>query len=111
MPKSPAFIRIKADVLAIVSAIPEGRFTTFAAIGRHLDVMPRHFAYILASLDDHERRDLPWHRVLAEGGKISKTRLETRGREQLERLRAEGLRFDRSLAVEDPGPASWSPED
>jgi len=43
-PRSTAFIRIKADVLGIVRNIPPGRLCTYAAIGRHLDVMARQVA-------------------------------------------------------------------
>ncbi|WP_169977273.1 MGMT family protein [Tautonia rosea] len=111
MPRSPAFMRIKNDVLAIVGSIPEGRVTTFAAIGRHLDVMARHVAYILATLTDDEQDAIPWYRVLADGGTISKTRFETRGREQLDRLRAEGLRFGPRHKVEGFDRLFWSPKD
>jgi methylated-DNA-protein-cysteine methyltransferase related protein len=55
MPKSPAFIRIKADVLKIVTAIPLSRVTTFRSIGEHFDVMPRHVAYILTMLSPEEK--------------------------------------------------------
>jgi hypothetical protein len=55
MAKSPFFARIKADVLTIVASIPEGSVVTFRDIGAHLDVMPRHVAYILKMLDAEER--------------------------------------------------------
>ncbi len=55
MAKSPFFARIKADVLMTVASIPEGGVVTFRDIGAHLDVMPRHVAYILKMLDAEER--------------------------------------------------------
>jgi methylated-DNA-protein-cysteine methyltransferase related protein len=72
MARSAAFTRIKTDVLTIVRALPTGRVTTFDALGRHLDVEPRHIAYILAMLGEHEREIVPWHRVVAKGGAIGR---------------------------------------
>lgn len=65
MAKSPFFARIKADVLTIVASIPEGSVVTFRDIGAHLDVMPRHVAYILKMLDAEERAAFPAERVVA----------------------------------------------
>ncbi|UPY38134.1 MGMT family protein [Sediminicoccus sp. KRV36] len=65
MAKSPFFARIKADVLSIVANIPEGEVVTFRDIGAHLDVMPRHVAYILKMLDAEERAAFPAGRVVA----------------------------------------------
>lgn len=65
MAKSPFFARIKADVLTILASIPEGGVVTFRDIGAHLDVMPRHVAYILKMLDDAERAAFPADRVVA----------------------------------------------
>lgn len=65
MAKSPFFARIKADVLTIVASIPEGGVVTFRDIGAHLDVMPRHVAYILTMLDEEERAAFPAGRVVA----------------------------------------------
>lgn len=65
MAKSPFFARIKADVLMIVASIPEGQVVTFRDIGAHLDVMPRHVAYILKRLDAEERATFPAERVVA----------------------------------------------
>ncbi|WPB86228.1 hypothetical protein [Sediminicoccus rosea] len=65
MAKSPFFARIKADVLTIVASIPEGGVVTFRDIGAHLDVMPRHVAYILKMLDAEERAAFPAGRVVA----------------------------------------------
>lgn len=70
MAKSSAYARIKGDVLTLVRAIPKGRVATFDAIGKHLDVMPRHVAYILTKLTEPEREIVPWHRIVAKGGAI-----------------------------------------
>jgi methylated-DNA-protein-cysteine methyltransferase-like protein len=91
---SPFFARIKADVLRIVAAIPQGRVATYAAIGAHLDVMPRHVAYILATLSDIEKATLPWHRVVAADGTTGVAKHGADGTPQRALLAAEGATFD-----------------
>ncbi len=91
MPKSPAFIRIKADVLKIVAAIPVRKCCSFHSIGEHLDVMPRHVAYILSQLNVEEKNNYPWYRVVADGGKLRVAKFHADGRPQAEWLRDEGL--------------------
>ncbi|MCU0987199.1 MAG: MGMT family protein, partial [Acetobacteraceae bacterium] len=70
MPRSDAFARIKADILAIIRAVPEGAVVTFSAIGAHLDVAPRHAAYILATLAGGQDEAFPWHRAVAADGAL-----------------------------------------
>lgn len=91
MPKSPAFIRIRQQVLQIVASIPRGRVCTFQSIGAHLDVMPRHVAYILSQLDDGEKMTLPWHRVVAGDGALGAPRFAPDGQSQAQRLAEEGV--------------------
>lgn len=67
---SANFARIKDDVIAITMAIPKRRIMTFKAIGDHLDVMPRHVAYILATLPDVLAKVVPWYRVVPKGGAL-----------------------------------------
>ncbi len=87
MPRSSNYARIKAQVLDICARIPEGRLTTYAAIGDELDVPARHVAYILASLGEAERATVPWHRVLAEDGSLVRRRHD----EHAARLADEGV--------------------
>ncbi len=101
MPKSAAYIRIKADVLRIVKAIPVGRVATFADIGCHLDVMPRHVAYILAMLSDEEKARYPWHRVVADKGRLGKPKSNSFGISQTELLHSEGICVSKGGCVED----------
>lgn len=108
MPKSAAFARIKADVLGVVRDIPPGRVCTYAAIGRHLDVMARHVAYILATLADEERADVPWHRVVAESGAVNRTK-HGRGPEQVARLTGEGVAVGPKGVVADLAAVLWAP--
>jgi methylated-DNA-protein-cysteine methyltransferase related protein len=93
MPKSAAFIQIKAGVIEITANIPVARVTTYSAIGKHLNVMPRHVAYILTTLSLEEKLELPWYRVVAEKGAISLGKLTDRHYAQIEYLKAEGVQF------------------
>ncbi len=94
---SPHFARIKADVLAIVAAIPAGRVTTFKAIGDHLDVMPRHVAYILATLSEPDVDIIPWHRVIPDNGTLGGAKqAHRRGR-----LEEEGCSFSTTHEMAD----------
>jgi methylated-DNA-protein-cysteine methyltransferase related protein len=91
MPKSPAFARIKDDVLQIVDAIPEGKLCTYRAIGEHLDVMPRHVAYILSQLKPEGKMIYAWHRVVSDDGSLGVVKRHADGKTQAEMLEAEGL--------------------
>jgi methylated-DNA-protein-cysteine methyltransferase-like protein len=94
VPKSSAFVRIKADVLKIVAAIPYGRLTTYRSIGQHLDVMPRHVAYILSQLDAADKLAYPWHRVVGDGGRLGVIKRHADGRPQEKLLTEEGHRIE-----------------
>jgi methylated-DNA-protein-cysteine methyltransferase related protein len=89
MPKSPFFIRIKSDVLKLVSAIPEGKVCSYSSIGEHLDVVPRHVAYILSTLEPLEKIHYPWHRVVGGDGKLGNLKLVDTGKTQSQLLNAE----------------------
>jgi methylated-DNA-protein-cysteine methyltransferase related protein len=93
MPKSSAFIQIKAGLIEITTNIPVSRVTTYVAIGEHLNVMPRHVAYILTTLSLEEKLELPWYRVVAEKGAISLGKLTARHYSQIEYLKAEDIQF------------------
>ncbi len=90
MAKSPHFIRIKGDVMAIIAAVPSGAVVSFRDIGAHLDVEPRHVAYILSNLTDIEKTTVPWHRAVGENGALGAMKLHADGRPQAELLRDEG---------------------
>lgn len=109
MPKSAAFIRITADVLGVVRDVPRDRVCTYAAVGRHLDVMVRHVAHILATLTDDERLGLPWHRLVAASGAINRTE-HGRGAEQRAALEAEGVAVSPGGVLSDLAAVAWSPE-
>lgn len=78
-------------MLQLTAAVPEGRGCTFQSIGEHLDVMPRHVAYILSQLEDHEKVVLPWHRFISRDGSLGSPKTNPDGTSQAELLRAEGI--------------------
>jgi methylated-DNA-protein-cysteine methyltransferase related protein len=91
MAKSPAFARIKAQVLDIVATIPEARVSTYQSIGEHLAVMPRHVAYILSQLPPNEKMVYPWHRVVSGDGSLGVVKKGPDGKSQAELLQDEGI--------------------
>lgn len=94
MARSPFFARIKGDVLRIVATVPTGRVVTFADVGAHLDVAPRHVAYILATLADIEAATLPWHCAVTAEGRLGTPKAGPDGATQRALLAAEGAVFD-----------------
>jgi methylated-DNA-protein-cysteine methyltransferase-like protein len=109
MARSAKALRLKSQVLAVVAAIPEGRVSTYGAIGRHLKITPRQGAYILARLTAQESERLPWFRVVAANGVVSSIKLGAVGRRQIERLRAEGIAVTPRHKVEDFQVLAWAP--
>jgi methylated-DNA-protein-cysteine methyltransferase related protein len=97
---SPFYARIKTDVLKIVSSIPKGKVCTFSSIGTHLDVVPRHVAYILSTLEPLEKVQFPWHRVVGNDGNLGKLKSAETGECQSDLLTADGIIvFDNSIAT------------
>ena len=99
----------KRKVLATVSAIPEGRVTTYGAIARRLRGTPRQVARVLARLTDEESAVTPWFRVVGAGGFVSTTKLGAVGRRQIARLHAEGVAVTLRNRVEEFEMVIWSP--
>jgi methylated-DNA-protein-cysteine methyltransferase related protein len=100
MAGSPFYARIKGDVLRIVSSIPRGKVCTFSSIGEHLDVVPRHIAYILSTLEPLEKVQYPWHRVVGNDGNLGKPKSADTGESQAVLLGLDGiLVVENSIAV------------
>jgi methylated-DNA-protein-cysteine methyltransferase related protein len=100
MAGSPFYARIKADVLKIVSAIPRGKVCTFSSIGKHLDVVPRHVAYILSTLEPLEKIQYPWQRVVGNEGNLGKLKSSETGESQSKLLAKDGIVVsDNSIAA------------
>lgn len=92
--KSPAFARIRAEVIRLVALIPEGKFTTYGSIAVHMNVMARHVAFVMSRLTDEESQALPWHRVVSADARLS-PKMDADLRElQKSRLVSEGMSID-----------------
>lgn len=88
MARTSTYTRIKAQVLDLVADIPAGRVTTYGALAEAVGVAPRQAAYVLAN--EPEATDVPWHRVVAAGGRLSIPDPRHKS-EQARRLRREGV--------------------
>lgn len=99
---SEASDRLRAGVLRLVASIPEGRFTTYGSIAFGLKVNPRRVAWFLARLSAAEAEALPWHRVVAAEGRISRGMEPGLRNEQRALLEAEGLVIDGKGFILDP---------
>ncbi len=79
-----------------VRRIPKGRVLTYGQVACLLGVPrgARAVGWALHGLDPHRERQVPWHRVVAAGGRIS-LRAGGGPRLQRQRLLAEGVRFER----------------
>jgi methylated-DNA-protein-cysteine methyltransferase related protein len=109
MGKSAAYARIRGEVFDTVNRVPAGRVTTYPAIGDFWNVVPRHVAYILATLTDEERALLPWHRVVRADGTISPTHRGTRGEAQKALLAEEGVTVDSEYRIDAFSAILWLP--
>lgn len=99
--KSPAFARIRAEVIRLVALIPEGKFTTYGSIAVHMNVMARHVAFVMSRLTDEESKALPWHRVVSADARLS-AKMDSELRElQKSRLESEGMSIDPKGFIED----------
>lgn len=82
-------------VYAVVMRIPRGRVATYGQVAAEagLPHAPRVAGYALHALP--EGSPVPWHRVVAAGGRLSLGRLDPSGAlTQRLRLEHEGVRFD-----------------
>src|SRR5687768_9028705 len=108
MASSAKLVRLKSQVLAVVSAIPDGLVSTYGTIGRHLGVSPRQVAFVLAALTEEESKGLPWFRVVADKGDVSAIKVGADARTQIRQLRAEGHAVNSRNQIEDIDLISWS---
>jgi methylated-DNA-protein-cysteine methyltransferase-like protein len=92
--KSPAFARIRAEVIRLVGLIPEGKFTTYGSIAIHMNVMARHVAFVMSRLTEEESIALPWHRVVSADARISPKMDVELHDQQKARLESEGMVID-----------------
>ena len=84
-----------ARIYAVVRRIPRGRVATYGQVAAlaGLPHAPRVAGYALHALSDGT--PVPWHRVVAAGGRLTLGRLSPDGAiTQRLRLEKEGVRFD-----------------
>jgi methylated-DNA-protein-cysteine methyltransferase-like protein len=82
-------------ILAVVRRVPRGRVATYGQVAALAGYprSPRLAGYALHALP--EGTPVPWHRVVAAGGRLSLARLSPDGAiTQRLRLEREGVRFD-----------------
>ena len=94
MAKSQASASIRAEVIRLVGLIPRGRFTTYGSIALHMNVNPRQVARVLSHLTEEESKALPWQRVVAAEGRISRGMDGELAVRQRKLLAKEGIRVD-----------------
>jgi methylated-DNA-protein-cysteine methyltransferase-like protein len=83
--------RARQAILDVVAAIPRGKVMTYGAVARQAG-RPRHSRLVgrlLSALP--AEHDLPWHRVLAAGGRVALPEGSSAREEQLSRLAGEGI--------------------
>jgi len=81
----------KLALYAALASIPEGRVVTYGQLGE-LAGLARAARWVGRQLSQlPEGSSLPWHRVIAAGGRLSLPVGSASGDEQRARLRAEGL--------------------
>lgn len=100
-------------VCEVVAAIPAGQVLAYGQVARRAGRpgRARLVARILASGAAHE---LPWHRVVRADGRIGLDPDSADGREQVRRLRAEGVQVDNARVRMPRAPADldallWAP--
>lgn len=92
LPASPTDAEARrAAVYLILAQIPEGKVITYGELAARagLGRAARWVGRLLSQLPDNT--SLPWHRVIAAGGRLSLPAGSVAGFEQRARLRAEGL--------------------
>lgn len=103
-PKSPSSVPVadlgleslevrREAIFLVIAQVPEGSVVTYGDVARlaGLGRSARLVGRILSQLPEGTR--LPWHRVIAAGGRISLPLGTVSGNEQRARLRAEGVRI------------------
>lgn len=89
MPQTPAADRI----LAAIRAIPRGEVAGYGEVARRAG-LPGRARLVARVLAGQEDPDLPWHRVLRSDGRIALPEGSRGWREQVRRLRAEGVHVE-----------------
>jgi methylated-DNA-protein-cysteine methyltransferase related protein len=108
-PEVPASVQ---TIWRTVSRIPRGQFTSYGEIARRAG-MPRRARLVGYALRKAPPDlDLPWFRVTGKDGRIAFPKGSKNHREQLRRLRREGVRIERGRALprtDDLDALLWKP--
>ena len=100
-PKSPAFTRIRAEVIRLVGLIPAGKFTTYGCIATHMNVAALHVSFVMSRLTDEESATAPRHRVVSSDARLSPKMPAALSRKQRQRLEAEGMKVNAKGFIQD----------
>ena len=93
-------------IYSLVRTIPPGEVATYGQIAFVTEApTPRVVGFAMASLP--EQSDVPWHRVVNAGGRISRRKDGLESPEQHHRLLEEGVLFDRTGKIDLEG-RGWS---
>ncbi|MCR6702229.1 MAG: MGMT family protein [Dokdonella sp.] len=76
-------------IVRVVAAIPRGRVTSYGAVAARAGLPGR--ARLVGRVLGETEQDLPWQRVLRSDGRIALPPRSAAFREQVRRLRAEGV--------------------
>ena len=80
--------RARKDLIALVGRIPCGWVAAIGDVSRQLATNQPHVAQLLAGLGGDGEADVPWWRVVADGGAVGR---HPRRDEQIKLLKADGL--------------------
>jgi methylated-DNA-protein-cysteine methyltransferase related protein len=98
-PLSPGTRAACERIWAVVAAIPRGTVTTYGAVAARAG-LPKRARFVAFALKAAPAAlDLPWHRVVAAGGRIALPATSRACREQCRRLAAEGVRVAKGRAT------------
>ncbi len=104
--RSPSRRRLAADdnpalqaIWHVVCAIPRGRVSTYGAVARAAGLPGRARQAGAALRVAPDELNLPWHRVLGAGGRIVFPKSSRGYKEQVRRLRAEGVPLQNGRAA------------
>jgi len=81
-------------ILAAIRAVPRGQVAGYGHIARRAG-LPGRARLVARILSGNEDPKLPWHRILRSDGRIAFPEGSAGWREQVQRLRAEGVAVER----------------
>lgn len=100
-------------ILAVIRAIPRGKVAGYGEVARRAG-LPGRARLVARILSANADATLPWHRVLRSDGRIALPENSRGWHEQVQRLRAEGVRVEQGRVrmarpAADLDAALWGP--